>query len=92
VPRLLLFVAVLAAALTFAGSALAYSALPTTPVFDPQPALVTPDQEGDGRQVGWTSTFCFGWMCHQQRYTVEVTSSPPPPFLGTSETWTDVRP
>ena len=54
--RLLTLVASAAAALTFAGSALADFSQPA-PVFDAQPALVTPDQEGDGRLVGWTTTF-----------------------------------
>ena len=83
--RLVTLLAPVAAALTFAGSALAYTQAP--PVLDPQPAFVTPDQEGDGRLVGWTTTFCFDWSCHDQRYDIVVLSSPPPPFLGTTQTW-----
>jgi hypothetical protein len=80
--------AAVAAALTLAGTALAADSTPTTPVFDPQPAFVTPNEEGDGRLVGWTGTFQYGWWCHNQRYSIELASAPPPPFLGTTQTWT----
>ena len=78
--------AAVTAALALAGTALA--AVPTTPVFDPQPALVTPDQEGDGREIGWTSTFGFGSGFSSQRYYVEIQSTPPLPSFGTTTTRT----
>ena len=86
--RVIPLLASIAAALTFAGSALAYAQTP--PVFDPQPAFVAPDQEGDGRLVGWTTTFCVDWWCRYPRYDVEVLSPPPPPFLGTTQRWSNV--
>lgn len=80
--RIGVLAAALAAALAFSGSALA--SYPTKPVFDPLPALVVPDQNGSV-EVGWTSTFWFGWQSADQKYNLKIESYPPPPWAPTTE-------
>lgn len=74
-------IATLAAALAFSGSALAVT-YPTTPVFDPLPAVVEPGRDGSV-ELGWTSTFWFGWQSAGQRYVLWIESYPPPPWQPT---------
>ena len=89
--RPLTVLAALAAALALAAGAHATSPYPTTPVFDPLAAIVTPDATGSVT-VGWTSTFLWGSSYFSPRYVLQIESRPLLPYAATTETRTIAAP